>query len=325
MKSNNLKHTVTKSNINYSGTKADIIVSITLNDECKNGHQDFSITASIFKAGKRNDNAYLSGGSCHSDILEFFPEFKIFVDLHLADYSGVPIYAVENGFYHLRSGFNNTKTTDSNFKKEFCEYYRITGIQFDKINQSENKLEFAILLKETGILQGWNLEGLKGIKLLEKLTGNTFVCDSKKTQYTPPKEEEIKQFTKNVDSGFYSLENKRERAKQKRRERKLKVINDLKNDYLKTEAKAREEKEVKMFVLSHIEKLHSKKRNKFSLDFTFDNFIYYEHKKEVSFNWLGYKNTITDIEYTLFCNSLNEGDFNKLPKDISFSIYGTKK
>lgn len=324
MKTNDLKHTVTKKNINYSGIKADIIVNIRLNDECKNGHQDFAITASVYKAGRRSDRACLAGGCCHDEILKVFPELKIFIDLHLADCSGIPMYAVENGLYHLRNGFNNTKTIDKGFKKEFCNYYRMTSIQFDKLNESENKLEFAILLKELGILKDWNLQAAKGIKLLEKMTGNEFINDSKKTQYTEPKKEEIKQFTKNVELGFYSLENKRKRAEEERKQKKIKVINELKEGYLKTERKAKEEMQVKIFVLSHVEKLHSKKRNKFSLDFTFDNFIYYEHKKEVSFNWLDYKDKMSEYEYKMFCDKLDQSSFDKLPNNISFSLNESK-
>jgi len=324
MKTNNLKHTVTKSDINYYEQKADIVVKIRLNDEFKNGYQDFSITSSIYEAGRRGDRSFLSGGCCHDEILKEFPDFKIFVELHSSDHSGVPMSAVENGFYYLRNGFNDTKTTDSNFKKEYCSYYRMTGRQFDKLNESENKLEFSILLNDLGILKGWNLQAKKGIRLLEKMTNKKFINDSKKTQYTKPKDDEIKQFTKKTEKGFYSLENKRKRAKEKRKQNKIKVINALKEDCLKTEIKAREKKEVKLFILSHIEKLNSKKRNKFSLDFTFDNFIYYDHTKEVCFNWLGYKNTISEYEYNLFCNSLSEYNFNKLPNGISFSLNGKK-
>lgn len=215
MKTNDLRHTVTKVNVTHYGEKADVIAKIRLNDECKNGHQDFSITVDIYKAGRRSERAYLSGGCCHDDILKSFPEFKTFVNLHLSDANGVPMYAVENGFYHLRNGFNNTKPTAKEFKKEFCDYYRMNAKQFDIINESENKLEYAILLRDLGILEQWQNEANEAIKTLEELTGNDFVNDSKKCQYNAPKAEEIQNFTKQKEAGYYSLENKRKRAHEK--------------------------------------------------------------------------------------------------------------
>lgn len=190
MKTNNLKYTETKQ-INHNGEKCDIIVKIRLNDECKNGHQDFAITGDIYEAGSRSDRACISGGCIHDEILKYFHEFKIFVKLHLSDYSGVPMYAVENGFYHLREGFNNTKPTSKNFKKEFCNYYRMTPKQFDVINESCNKLEYAILLQDLGILDNWREQANQAVKELEKLTGNEFLNDSVKCQYVRPKAEDI--------------------------------------------------------------------------------------------------------------------------------------
>ena len=124
MKTNNLIHKAQKSKIDYFGTKADIIVKISLNDECKNGHQDFAITADIYKAGYRSDRYFLAGGCCHDDIIKYFPEFKIFIDLHLCDFEGSPMYPSANGFYHLKNGFNNTTIQNPSFKKEYCDYYK---------------------------------------------------------------------------------------------------------------------------------------------------------------------------------------------------------
>lgn len=47
---------------------------------------------------------YDHGGSCgagHETILEHFPQFADMAAMHLSDIDGVPMYALENGFYHL--------------------------------------------------------------------------------------------------------------------------------------------------------------------------------------------------------------------------------
>lgn len=75
-------------------------IDIRLNDECKNGHEDFSITGSYWS--KENKGYEADGGGCiHDTILAVRPELKIFVDLHLCDRKGVPMYAVDNGMYFL--------------------------------------------------------------------------------------------------------------------------------------------------------------------------------------------------------------------------------
>jgi hypothetical protein len=323
MKTNDLRHTATKLKVDYHGDKADIIVKIRLNDECKNGHQDFAITADIYKAGRRSDRAFLAGGCCHDEILKVFPEFKIFVNLHLCDASGVPMYAVENGFYHLREGFNKTKTTDSNFKKEFCEYYRMKLAQFDIINESENKLEYAILLKELGILEQWGEEAKEAIKILEALTGNEFVNDSEKSQYNAPKAEDVQNFTKQKENGYYSLENKRKRAAEKRAADKAAKIQKIKDDCAKDAAKHEEERNVKLWLVSYIERLNKKARNRkkgFNLDFSFKNYIYYNHSKTLNFDWLSYEEKMGKANFKLFCDNLKESDFSRLPDNIKFSL-----
>jgi hypothetical protein len=107
---NDLRYTISTT---FKGNP--IIIKIRLNDECKNGHQDFSITGTtyrLFEKGDRKDGdwkvfngknyTFDSGGCIHETILKVKPELKIFVDLHLCDYKGIPMHAVANGFYHLR-------------------------------------------------------------------------------------------------------------------------------------------------------------------------------------------------------------------------------
>ena len=85
------------------GNNQKIVVEIRLSDPCKNGHNDFAITATTY-VGKRWDSC----GCLHDDILKHFPEFKIFVDLHLCDDNGVPMYPILNnpytGFFAVQNG-----------------------------------------------------------------------------------------------------------------------------------------------------------------------------------------------------------------------------
>lgn len=56
----------------------------------------FSITATVM-----DGNRFESGGCQHELILQHFPQFADLVALHLSDISGIPMHAVENGWYHF--------------------------------------------------------------------------------------------------------------------------------------------------------------------------------------------------------------------------------
>ena len=288
--SNSLIHTIDTNN-----NEINMRIKIRLNDECKNGHQDFSITATYWEVGKvRNDRNMIGGGCCHDKILKHRPDLQIFVNLHLCDFTGCPMYAVENGFYHLTNGFNNTKPNEANFKAEFCSYYRITAEQFDILAQSENKLRYAINLQKLGILLQWMDEARQAILLLEQWTGKKFLIDSVKTQYTAPTAEQIADEQTKENAGYY--------LPSKIQERKDKAIQDAKNaEYSKLIAerdkeigKANREYEVKKAVLDG--------------GLSLDNFIYYTHTNEGCFNWKNYGEKVTEQQFADFVRNSTLSD-----------------
>lgn len=279
-RSNDLRYNTTK-----TVGKESITVNIRLNDECHNGHQDFSITGDIYRAGRpKTDNNFISGGCIHDDILKHFPQFAIFVRLHLCDYKGIPMHASANGFYHLRNGFNS-KSTGEAFRNEYCEYYRITEEQFIQLYQAYNELQFSLMLQSLGILAQWEKEANEAIKLLESLTGTEFIIDSKHTQYYPPTVAELEEENQKLASGYYSDEAKAEREQAKTD----KHFSDLIVERDKAIKKATDEYEAKKSVL-----IAGGKR-------ALDNCIFYNHTNTIAFNWRGHSSDnltadeITDI------------------------------
>ena len=187
MKTNDLRFTDNR--IDRKGNQWEI--SICLNDKCKNGHQDFSLTGICYEAHKpKTDRNMITGGACGDEIAQLFPEYAIFNNLHLCDYLGIPMYCTGNGFYFLQNGFNRYDEGE-NLKSKFCKYYRVTGKQFDILSCAKSKVHFARLLEENGIFEQWKEEADKAIKKLEKLTGNEFVVDSVRTQYDKPSADEM--------------------------------------------------------------------------------------------------------------------------------------
>lgn len=274
-KSNALKYTAQK-------TVGDevIIAKIRLDDECKNGHQDFSITGDIYVAGKqRTDKNHIAGGCIHDEILKHFPEFEIFINLHLCDYKGIPMHAVANGFYHLQNGFEGTPPTK--FKEKYCKYYRVSSYQFHELSKSESQLQFALNLQRVGVLRRWEKEANEAIKILEGLTGEEFLVDSKRTQYEPPTKEEIEEEQKRIDEGYYNYEAKVDRE--------VKAIQD-KIDDLEKALNDRIEKDRTRFDIQKQLLLLGDSRYK-------QGCIYYDHIKTLKFNWSSTKLTNEEIHH----------------------------
>lgn len=238
----------------------DLTISIRLNDECKNGRQEFSITADS-KKGRY-------GGCCHDEILAVKPELKPFVALHLSDASGVPMYAIENGFYHLTNGFNNTKPDDEKFAQEFCDYYRVTPEQFAFLTNSETSTQFAMNIEKLGILEQWKAEAEASIKTLEEMTGETFVNDSVKSNYHALTQERIDAENLKIASDYTP------EAKAQREADKVQAQFDkLEADKNKKIAEVTVECELKQQVLVI--------GGKDALEAS----IIYTHSKELAFNW----------------------------------------
>lgn len=275
-KTNNIIHTIHCNDVEGN----DMKIKIRLNDECKNGHQDFSITATGWEKGKPHIDRYLIyGGCCHEDILKARPDLKIFVNLHLCDYEGIPMYAIENGYYHLTNGFNNTKPEDAKFKDEFCEYYRITGKQFESLKTAKNQLQYALKLQELNILQQWKNEATAAIEALESMTGKIFLVDSVRTQFNAPTPEQIEEEEKKQKEGYYTPEAEWEREEAK----KGKILTKLQSERDNDINKANEEYEIKKQVLF----IGGEK--------ALNNCIYYNHTKQLCFNWRNYDMISTDL------------------------------
>jgi len=89
---------------------------------CGNDKPHFSLTAD----GKDHGSEF--GGCCHDEILKHWPDLQPLADLHLSDIDGVPMYALENGFYHL----GGTKWEKAKFDIA-ARHFRITEDEARKL------------------------------------------------------------------------------------------------------------------------------------------------------------------------------------------------
>lgn len=267
--------------------KLKLDVKISLNDECKNGHQDFSITATGYeKAGNYFVDSF--SGCCHKEILDFFPEFKIFVDLHLCDYSGSPIHCISNMFYHMRH------TT----KEKFQEYYNsITDEFYYCLNKADDQLYFKYILYKLEIPKIWKITADRAIEKLEELTNTKFFNDSKRSNLSSLTEDEIVIIERRLKENYYTSDNIKKRK-----------IEIKENNY-----KKKIEKLIQTYE-NELNTIHIKFYiNKLALDL-FDrhfNIIYYLHTNEIVFNWYAHSDFFTKEEFNLFKEKALENDYLK--------------
>lgn len=78
----------------YYGKPAIMIVELRFDDNCRNGHSSFSITADI----KKKNGTIEACGCLHDDIKEWFPELAPLIPWHLTSTDG-PMHYMANTVY----------------------------------------------------------------------------------------------------------------------------------------------------------------------------------------------------------------------------------
>lgn len=290
MKTNTLKHTVVKS-FREKGITYKVITTIKLHDECKNGMCSWSITG-ILQQKKGNGRFYdIRNGCIHEEILKASPKLKMFVDLHLCDWRGTPLYPVENGYYFLQKD-----------KKQAKEYLRVTDEEMEILSKCDNKEYFKYQLFALGIVERWQAESKKAIQALEELTGDVWVNPYKESEERHRfvlSDEEREEMEGKILSGYYTESAIQERKEAERIKRKNEVI----KTFEKIINKATKEKDVKLAILG--------------AGLLSDNYIYYVEGNNVVFNYYSYHDKVTEEEYN---NMLKNIDYSLLPEGIKFEF-----
>jgi hypothetical protein len=270
MKTNSLIFKCSK--VAADGTQYDI--TVRLDDEGKNGHADFSITGTSYAAGKiKCERNSIRSGAIGDAIAAAFPEFAIFNRLHLCDFDGAPMYALSNGYYHLK----RMQTA------EFCAYFNCTPAERDAFVLAENEAHFAILLNASDVPARWKADADAAIKLLEEWTGKEFVNDSTRRNFIAPAPAEVEEYARKVAEGYYTPEAKKQRADKQAADARAVQFAAIEKERAARIAKADQEYKVKRAVLT--------------AGLPLDNFIYYDHTATGVFNWKDYGEKITPEQF----------------------------
>src|SRR5574344_71248 len=246
-----------------------VYVTIRLNDECKNGCNDFSITGSVYKKGKpKTDKNMIRYGCCHEDILEAFPEFKMFVDLHLCSSDGYPSFLGKNAAYWISIGEDEKAMRD----------LRCDSDMYDKLHPYYiDNLLFKNAISDFGLLDTWEEQAKKAISYLEELTGDEFI-ENKHVPFFSP-EEEMK-----IANGEITLDLIKEKQLIQREEKRKIKLAEIEKKFNEKVRNAELEKEVNLLML----------------DFDSENWIYYNHCNTLAFNWKSYEKKVTEEEVNEF-------------------------
>lgn len=297
-------------------------IKLSLADDCKNGHEDFSLTADIQEKDKRGRWVESGGGCCHDHILELMPELKPFADLHLCTWEGVPMHAVANGWYWLqgvspeiadhdkslracRGGTGSGAKSPQECRRIFGEHFRVTDAEIDQIlalfPRSEKELQ--IITEDMDLPARWKKEAAAAIAQLEAWTGATFESNATRKTWEPVSKGERELYQHRKASGYYSPEQVAARDAEKASAVKAARIAELKSDHQESVQKLESELAVALYLAE-----------RFAGNV---NAIYYNHSNTLQFNWCNHEKLLSRPEFEAFVAA---AEMAKLPQDIKFAF-----
>lgn len=292
MKKNELKYTETK----QIGKNTFVYVEIGLRYIENNGYSYFYATGEKYNLNGGIKNI-LESGCIHDEILKYFPEFKIFVNIHENNSYGMPTYMISNLKFYI----------DNNKIDAICRTLHISeGMAKEIICWGEDIDYIKYFLEGNNIIFSLRRKAKKAIKLLEKLTGDEFenpdilgIYD-----YIPLCKDVKDRIKKMHEKGYFSRDNVAKRRNEKIREIQLQRLESEKKK-LESEKK---EIDNEIQVLQYL----------FDRGIKIDCHAYLRSVNILSINLL--KNgdgVMTEKEYKDFIDSV---DYSKLPKNISFEF-----
>lgn len=277
------------------GERSLVTLTVELNDECGNGHCDFGVTfeARSMDSGK----VWMRWRAENDEIRRIFPEYGMFIDLHMRTWDGMPLYPVANGMFHMKEWS----------REDVKEHMRITDDEYDRLRMAtDDKEYFRYLLYGLGIVDRWKDEGLAAIKELERLTGDEWenpYGDNERKRMVPLTEEEREGIEKRVAEGYYTpeaIEDRRRARDREKMEKDLKYENDRYDEELRTAG------------INHAINVALIKVGAPTIAG-----IYYGHEKKVVINWSKDKRKATKEQYMRF---MKEIDMEMLPEDVTFTF-----
>lgn len=292
MKKNELKYNETKK-INKN-TFIDLKIGLIYIKE--NGYSYFSATGELYNINNGIKNVFESG-CIHEEILKYFPEFKIFIDLHGYYSYGMPIYMLSNLKFYIDNNKIDAICRNLHISEKIAKEMICWGEEIDYIKY---------FLEENDIIPPLMRMAEKAIKLLEELTGDGFSNPDMLGIYNYyPLCKEVKDRIKKLhEKGYFTIDNVIKRRNKKIKEIQIQRLKSEK-ERLKNEKK---EIDNEIKVLEYL----------FDKGIKFDCHAYLRSVNILSINLLkNGEGLMSENEYKEFIESV---DYSKLPKNISFKF-----
>lgn len=244
------------------------VIEIELSDDFKNGYCDFHVSRYYEKL------VFGEWRKIYSQKAPMFREYADLIEMNGRNSEGQPMYAVENGMYHLKDDL-----------KKGADYLGISE-ELAKTLCLSDKEYFKYQLFATGIVSEWREKAKKAISHLETLCGRSFE-DYENQKILTISEQEIAKVSENIANGYYTEEAIKERERKaeedERKDARAKLIAKYDNDI----RKANFEKVVMLAVFDYFG--------------TTDNVILYTFDNELCFGWqnsYGYGVNTNHRQYT---------------------------
>lgn len=280
------------------GQTYKIKAKVSLDDDCNNGICFIHVTGGEYIKNKYGYFEEYMFGALGNEIKYARMKASKFVHMHGKTIYGYDTGFIDNMIYHIKQGN----------KKYAIKEAIITENEYVKLLLAVNEREyFKYLLFELGIMDRLKATADKAIKMLEEITGDTWV-----NPYSPEEEKfkitltaEEREFVENrIKEGYYTESAILSREKE-RRDNEMKIQKDSILNRFNIRLKELElERDISLAVLS--------------CGITCDNFIYYNHTNKLVFNWKDYGDKVSEEEYL---NFLANVDRNMLPDNITIE-YG---
>ena len=292
MKKNELKYKETKK----IGENTFIDVEIGLRYIKENFFSYFYAVGDVYEL-KRVRKKIISSVCIHEEILKYFPEFKIFVQLHGNSSFGMPVHMLSNIKFAIDNGKISAICRTLGISEEMAKEIICWGEEINFIKY---------FLEENNIIYHLRSKANKAIKLLEELTGDEFYNPDLLGIYDyMPLSKDAKDQIKNLhEKGYFTMENVIKRKNDR--------IKDINRKRLEIE-KVRLEKE-KIEIDNEIQVLEYLCDKGISLD----SHSYLRRVNVLSINlFKNRENVMSEEDYKQFLESV---DYSKLPKGIKFEF-----
>lgn len=278
-----MKHKIT---VAHAGRGNRTVIKVSLDDDCRNGIEHWSVTADIYE-----NNKDVGGGCCHERILSLRPELAPFVALHLSDVHGAPMHSGANAWYwyagwkgglgeQYHGGSGRDGKTPEDCRRILQEHIRATDADMDRLDKAGlmDALEMSVELEDMDFPVRWKAESLAAIAKLEEMTGEKFKSTATKPGgWQKLTEEQREIVTRRRASGWFTPEQIAAREAAKRQAIMEEELADVEKEHAAKIAGLNRDLEVDRWLIRTLGTRHG------------DNLIYYRHTDTLACNWLSHE------------------------------------